>query len=142
MKSAIQIRQFRFPDDFNTVVELWDECGPGVRTGRSATKQEIKKKFDRDPELFLVAEHNGKIIGSVLGGFDGRRGLIYHLAVQESYRNQGIGRELMANVERLMVAKGCLRSYLLITKDNPAKEFYERQDWQEMDLFPLGKDLQ
>jgi ribosomal protein S18 acetylase RimI-like enzyme len=126
MKSEVHFRQFRFPDDFIPVVELWAQCGPGVRTVRTDTKQEIKKKFDRDPELFLVAERDGRIVGSEQGGFDGRRGLIYHLAVKENFRNQGIGREILASLERLMVEKGCLRSYLLITKDNPAKEFYER----------------
>ncbi|MBK5108784.1 MAG: GNAT family N-acetyltransferase [Anaerolineales bacterium] len=46
-----------------------------------------------DPDLFLVVEHRGKIIGTVMGGYDGRRGFVYQLAVQEDYRRQGIGKD-------------------------------------------------
>ena len=53
----------------------------GVHVGRSDTPAEIEKKLARDPDLFLVAECEQQIIGSVIGGYDGRRGMIYHLAV-------------------------------------------------------------
>lgn len=48
----------------------------------------------------------------------------------------------MENLEELLREKGCLRSYLLMTKDNPAIEFYRKQGWQILDLFAMGKDLQ
>ena len=57
--------------------------------GRSDTLAEIAKKLERDPDLFLVAESAGRIIGSVICGFDGRRGIIYHLAVASTFRGQG-----------------------------------------------------
>ena len=142
MKKPIHIRPFRFPVDYGSVVELWDHSGPGVHRGRSDTLEEIAKKQGRDPELFLVAELRGKIVGAVMGGYDGRRALIYHLAVNEEHRQQGIGKALMETLEELLREKGCLRSYLLITKDNPAIEFYEKQGWQLLDLCALGKDLQ
>jgi ribosomal protein S18 acetylase RimI-like enzyme len=94
MKEEIHIRQFGFPDDFIPVVELWDRCAPGVQRGRSDTEIEITKKQEIDPDLFLVAEHRGRIIGTMMGGYDGRRGLVYHLAVREDYRRQGIGKDL------------------------------------------------
>jgi ribosomal protein S18 acetylase RimI-like enzyme len=109
--------------------------------GKWDTFDEISKKLSRDPDLFLVAEQKGEIIGAVIGGFDGRRGLVYHLAVSEKYRGQGIGKELMSVLEDGLREKGCLRSYLLITKDNPAIEFYRKQGWQSLDLNALGKDL-
>jgi len=142
MKEGIHIRQFGFPDDFIPVVDLWERSAPGVQRGRSDTEIEIAKKQEMDPDLFLVAEHHGKIIGTVMGGYDGRRGLVYHLAVREDYRLQGIGKDLLETLEQLMQEKGCLRSYLLITKDNPAIKFYEKQNWQLLDLFAMGKDLQ
>ena len=142
MIASVKIRPFRQPDDYEAVIELWDQSGPGVRMGRSDTLDEISKKLSKDPELFLVAEYNGKVIGVVIGGFDGRRGLIYHLAVSERFRGQGIGKELMSILEDGLRDKGCLRSYLLITKDNPAIKFYEKQGWQLLDLYALGKDLQ
>ena len=142
MKKPVHIRPFRFPDDFGAVADLWDHSGPGVHTGRSDTLEEIAKKQGQDPDLFLVAEHYGKIIGSVMGGYDGRRAIVYHLAVFEDHRQQGIGKALMKTLEELLREKGCLRSYLLITKDNPAINFYEKHGWQLMDLLALGKDIQ
>ena len=76
---------------------------------RSDTPAEIEKKLTRDPDLFLVAEHDNKIIGTVIGGFDGRRGLLYHLAVDGSFRGQGIGTLLLSEVESRLRLKGCRR---------------------------------
>lgn len=136
------IRNFIFPDDYPQIQRLWNEVGPGVRLGRSDTPTEVAKKLQRDPDLFLVAEYDGQIIASVVGGFDGRRGLVYHLAVAELFRQKGLGTLMMQELERRLRDKGCLRSYLLVTKDNSeAIRFYESHGWQRMDLFTYGKDL-
>jgi ribosomal protein S18 acetylase RimI-like enzyme len=141
---SIKIRDFQFPSDYDPVYELWGSIEKGVRTGRSDAPAEIEKKLARDPELFLVAESEGEIIGSVIGGFDGRRGLIYHLAVAASFRGMGIGSRLMDEVESRLRAKGCLKCYLLVTSDNPeAEAYYQRRGWQHMDYIRLfGKELQ
>jgi ribosomal protein S18 acetylase RimI-like enzyme len=98
--------------------------------------------LERDADLFMVAEADGKIVGSVLGGFDGRRGMMYHLAVAREYRQQGIGALLVDELERRLRAKGCIRYYLLVTKDNlEAIRFYEQRGWMRMDLYAYGKDL-
>jgi putative acetyltransferase len=93
--------------------------------------------------LFLVAERQGVIIGSVLGGFDGRRGMVYHLAVAAGQRQQGVGEALMNELESRLRQKGCIRYYLLVTRDNlEAIRFYEKRGWRNMqDLFAYGKDL-
>lgn len=142
MKNPVHIRQFRFPDDSNPVIDLWDHSGLGVQMGRSDKVEEIAKKQNMDPDLFLVAEYFGRIIGEVMWGYDGRRGLVYHLAVEDGYRQQGIGNDLLEELEELLRKKGCLRSYLLITRDNPAIKFYEKHGWQLLDLYAMGKDLQ
>ena len=95
----MQIREFQFPEDFPQVENLWTSMERGVSLGRSDTPDEIQKKLARDPDLFLIAEENGQIIGTVIGGYDGRRGLLYHLAVAASYRERGIGSRLMDEVE-------------------------------------------
>lgn len=136
------IREVAYPQDFPAILELWGASGPGVRLGKSDTPAEIEKKLKRDPDLFLVAETQGQIVGAVLGGFDGRRGLVYHLAVAHELRGQGLGRFLMDEIERRLRAKGCNRSYLLVTKDNPeALDFYDQRGWERMDLHILAKDL-
>jgi ribosomal protein S18 acetylase RimI-like enzyme len=140
----VEIREFRFPADYESVYKLWQSMDKGVRVGRSDTLAEIQKKISRDPDLFLVAEADGCIIGSVIGGFDGRRALIYHLSVAESFRGKGIGSRLMDEVESRLRAKGCLKSYLLVTSDNiEVEEYYQRRGWQHMDYVHLyGKELQ
>lgn len=138
-----RIREFRYPDDLDAVTRLWQAIEKGIHLGRSDEPAEIQKKLRRDPDLFLVAELDDKIIGSVIGGFDGRRGLIYHLAVAASFRGQGIGSRLMSEVESRLRSKGCLKCYLLVTVDNEeAMQYYEHHGWEHMDGVKLyGKEL-
>ena len=141
--SPIQIRQFQYPQDYPQILSLWSSMERGVRVGRSDTPEEIEKKLARDPDLFLVAEIDGRLIGTVIGGFDGRRGMIYHLAVEASFRKQGVGAMLMTEVERRLKEKGCIKSYLLVTTENEsAMQFYEQRGWSHMDHVRVyGKDL-
>jgi ribosomal protein S18 acetylase RimI-like enzyme len=143
MTSKIQIRQFCFPADYQQVYELWSSIERGVHVGRSDTPTEIEKKIARDPDLFLVAERENKIIGSVIGGYDGRRGLIYHLAVNAAFRGQGIGSQLMDEVESRLRAKGCLKCYLLVADDNhEVGTYYQERGWKHMnDIQLYGKNL-
>ena len=142
LPDGVVLREFRFPEDYAKVIDLWEHAGPGIHVRRSDEKKEIAKKLQRDPDLFLVAESGGRIIGSVMGGFDGRRGLVYHLAVQEDLRNKGIGTALMNELETRLKEKGCLKAYLLVTRENNlAMEYYTAHGWENMDLFIFGKDL-
>jgi len=141
-KNSPNLRQFQYPDDYPAVLTLWEAAGPGIHVRRSDQPEEIEKKLQRDPDLFLVADIDEQIIGAVMGGFDGRRGLVYHLAVAQAYRHAGIGAALMAELERRMIAKGCIRCYLLVTRENTdAAHFYEHSGWECMDLHIFGKDL-
>jgi ribosomal protein S18 acetylase RimI-like enzyme len=139
----ISLREFRFPEDYPAVLDLWQHAGPGIHVRRSDEPGEIQKKLRRDPDLFLVAEAAGKIVGSVVGGFDGRRGLIYHLAVAAEYRKAGTGSLLMEEVERRLRAHGCIRCYLMVAEDNlDAIRFYEKRGWEPMNgILTYAKDL-
>jgi len=139
---AITLRTFRFPDDYEEVYHLWQESGEGIQLRHSDEPQEIEKKIQRDPDLFIVAENEGEIIGAVLGGYDGRRGLMYHLAVNKDYRQMGIGAQLQAELEKRLQSKGCTRYYLLVTPDNNvAIRFYENRGWEQLNLQVYAKDL-
>lgn len=141
--SEIRLREFRFPEDYSTVLELWKNAGSGIHVRRSDEPEEIQKKLQRDPDLFLVAESDGRIVGTVIGGFDGRRGLIYHLAVDNGVRQRGIGTLLMEAVERRLKSKGCIRCYLMVAEDNEnAIRFYKTRGWSDMDgIYTYAKDL-
>jgi ribosomal protein S18 acetylase RimI-like enzyme len=140
----VRIREFRFPEDLPQVMQLWESIEKGVNLGRSDEVAEIEKKLQRDPDLFLIAEVETEIVGTVIGGFDGRRGLIYHLAVSDPYREQGIGTRLMETVETRLRSKGCIRCYLLVTKDNEeAMRYYQGIGWERMDfVIPFAKNLE
>jgi ribosomal protein S18 acetylase RimI-like enzyme len=140
---GLRIREFRFPDDYAGVRLLWENAGSGIQLRRSDTLEEIQKKVQHDPDLFLLAEAEGKIVGSVVGGFDGRRGMVYHLAVDQLHRKQGIGERLMDELESRLIGKGCIRCYLMVTVENEsAMRFYEKRGWEHMDhIITYGKDL-
>jgi ribosomal protein S18 acetylase RimI-like enzyme len=140
----VSLRDFHYPADYPSTRQLWEQAGQGIQLRRSDDPLEIQKKVARDPDLFIVAEAEGKIVGTVIGGFDGRRGMVYHLAVNESYRKQGLGGLLMDELERRLKAKGCIRSYLLVTVENEnAIRFYEENGWVRMNnVYTYGKDLE
>jgi ribosomal protein S18 acetylase RimI-like enzyme len=136
------IRTFEFEQDLQKVIDLWTHAGPGVQLSRSDQPLEIRKKLKNDPDLFLVAELGGVLIGAVLGGYDGRRGMVYHLAVANEYRKVRVGKILMQELEDRLRSKGCLKYYLLVTKQNKeALDFYENIGCQVMDMYILGKEI-
>jgi len=136
------IREFDLARDFDAVTALWQASGPGVRLGLSDTPEEISRKLKRDPDLFLVAENEAQVVGAVLGGFDGRRGMVYHLAVTPEARGRGLGTALMAELEARLKAKGCRKYYLLVTHDNTdVTDFYQRLGWSVMPVNIMGKEI-
>ncbi len=137
----IRMREFTL-GDYDAIYQLWSNAGPGIGLGRSDTREEIAKKLQRDPDLFLVAESDGKIIATVIGGFDGRRGIVYHLAVEQAYRGSGIGKLMMEEIERRLTAKGCLRSYLLVKREAAdVQGFYRDIGWEKMNITIMVKNL-
>ncbi len=135
------LREFTM-SDYPAVLALWQQYPDALGIGRSDARGEIEKKLLRDPDLFLVAEDEGKIVGPVIGGFDGRRGIIYHLAVDHGYRGRDMGRTLMDEVERRLAAKGCIRAYLLVKRENLAViEYYEKLGWETIPVATMGKNL-
>ncbi len=136
------IRLFRYPEDYDAAIALWKAAGPGINVRRSDEPEMIAHKLQRDPDLFLVAEAQGQIIGTVIGGYDGRRGMVYHLAVVASARQRGVGAALMDELESRLRQKGCIRCYLMVTAENEnAMRFYEARGWEPMTVHTYGKNL-
>lgn len=128
---SIRLREFSFAEDYERVLALWQGIESGMHVGRSDTPGEIQKKIQRDPDLFLVAEADGRLIGTVIGGFDGRRGMIYHLAVEKNFRGRGIGGMLLSEVEKRLQARGCLKCIMHVLDDNEeAMQFYRNKGWR------------
>ena len=140
--TQIEIREFQYPADYDRVIGLWNSAGSGVHVGPSDTPQELQKKLKRDPDLFLVAASGEEIVGSAMGGFDGRRGMIYHVAVAPAHRRQGLATRLMREIEERLRAKGCIKCYLLVFPDNAdAIEFYKQSGWNVLSNVVFAKEF-
>lgn len=140
--SNVLIREFRFPDDYRSALKLWEDMEKGVHVGPSDSPDEIQKKMERDPDLFLVAELDGQIVGTVIGGFDGRRGTVYHLSVAAPHRTLGLATQLLNVLEVKLRLKGCMKCYLLVNADNlDAFSFYEHRGWKRTDNVIFSKEF-
>lgn len=137
LRQAWSVRAYR-PSDHARVVRLWNASG--IHIGPSDSAQELERSRRRDPDLFLVAESRGRLVGVVLGRFDGRRGWIHHLAVASDHRRLGLGRDLVTRVERGLLRKGCAKVNLHIEPNNgDVSEFYSRLGYRHRDLLFMEK---
>jgi len=128
--------------DYDAIVALWN-LAKGVEVAEGDSKEEIRAYLLRNPGLSRVAETNGTIVGAVLCGHDGRRGLIYHLAVAPAQHGHGIGKRLVQEcVERLRGA-GITRALILVARDNASgHSFWLRTGWEDVPGATLmGLDL-
>ncbi|HLY68029.1 MAG TPA: GNAT family N-acetyltransferase [Chloroflexota bacterium] len=120
------IREFQ-PKDYAAVAELWEASG--IRT---ESLEDVRFKLQRDPELFLVAEDGGDIVGVVLGTFDGRFGSVNRLAITESHRRGGLASALLERVEDSLRAKGARRVWAWIEGHNQAsRALFARNGYEE-----------
>ena len=127
--------------DRGEVVALWNTVFADDPP-RNAPERVIERKLGTQRELFLVAEHRGRVVGTVLGGYDGFRGWIYHLAVAPEHRRAGFGRALMQEIERRLHALGCPKINLQIRAHNSGvRAFYERLGWTVEAHISMGKEL-
>jgi len=138
-----RLREFDLERDYEAALALWSNSGPGIAVSHSDTREALTLKLRRDPDLFLVAETGGELIGSVIGGWDGRRGIVYHLAVSKAYRRQGIARMLMEELEKRLKVRGCRRMWLMVHHDNvDVIAFYESLGWEKIPVQSMGKRLE
>jgi ribosomal protein S18 acetylase RimI-like enzyme len=136
------IREFTL-EDYDGVLALWSGAGPGVDRRPSDERDQVALKIERDPDLFLVAATGGRIVGAVMGGWDGRRAYVYHLAVAPGLRRRGVADLLMDELEDRFRAKGALKVKCQIHTHNDASlAFFRQRGWEiEEGLWPVGKVL-
>ncbi|UCG91789.1 MAG: GNAT family N-acetyltransferase [candidate division WOR-3 bacterium] len=101
----IILRELRI-EDYDALIELWTEAKLLHRPKGRDRRDNIERELQQPSAVFLVAEKDGKLVGSIFGTHDGRRGWINRLAVSPSYRRQGIAAQLVKEVEKRLDAMG------------------------------------
>lgn len=135
----MDIRIYR-QDDFDEVLTLWERCD--LLRPWNDPEMDIERKQNHSPELFLVAEVGGEVVGSVMGGYDGHRGSAYYLGVHPDYRGRGIANALINRLEKQLIARGCPKINLMVRAENDAVvSMYEKLDYEIQDALTLGKRL-
>ena len=126
---AITLREMTI-EDYEQAFSIWEQSD-GICINESDSRENIWLFLQRNPGLSVVAENGGKIVGTVLGGHDGRVGMIYHLAVMLPYRGQGIAWMLVEECLRRLSEVGLHRCYIHVLRDNqPAIEFWGKNNCQ------------
>lgn len=111
-------------EEVEQVLGLWREAEttPSV----TDTREEVLKLLAEPAAVLLVAEADGRLVGTVIGGWDGWRGNIYRLAVAPGYRRRGLARLLVAEADRSLHRMGARRITALVEGDHPwATDFWD-----------------
>lgn len=137
---TVAIREFR-REDAEAVVGLWEV--PGLTRPWNDPRRDIERKLAVQPELFLVAvDPADRVVGSVMAGYDGHRGWLYYLASDPGHRGQGIGRALVVEAERRLLAYGCPKVQLMVrTENEQAMAFYDRLGYERFEVATTGRRL-
>lgn len=138
--NTMKIRPFELNDE-EQVIALWQECKLVVPW--NDPKKDIQRKLKVNPELFLVGEIDGVIVGSIMGGYEGHRGWVNYLAVTPSHRKKGYGRQLMAYVEIKLKEMGCAKVNLQVRDTNTeVVAFYKSIGYDLDHVTGMGKRLE
>jgi ribosomal protein S18 acetylase RimI-like enzyme len=141
MKEAIRTREFLI-GDYEAAVELWKRV-EGLEIAEGDDKESVAQFLKRNPGLSRVATDGSVIVGVLLCGHDGRRGHIYHLAVDPTYQGVGLGKRLVEECFSGLRNAGIQRAIILVAKDNPrGREFWLRCGWEDLPgALAMGKDV-
>ena len=122
-------------NDYEEIINLWKSTdGMGLRS-LDDSQQGISVFLKRNPTTNFVAIDNGKIVGTILCGHDGRRGYIYHTVVKESYRNQGIATKLINAAISALQQERITRVCLNVMETNEyGKSFWLNRGWEKKDF--------
>jgi len=123
MADGATIRPAR-SDDVEQVLALWRDAD--ATPSPTDNREEVLKLFAEPAAVLLVAEADGRLVGTVIGGWDGWRGNIYRLAVAPGYRRRGLARLLVAEADRSLHRMGAKRITALVEGDHPwATDFWD-----------------
>jgi ribosomal protein S18 acetylase RimI-like enzyme len=121
------------------VVRLWHDVF-GHATGHNAPGLSIDRKLALADGLFFVALDGGRVVGTVMAGYDGHRGWLYSVAVAPRQQKRGIGAALVVHAEKALAARGCMKVNLQVLAGNEAVTgFYEALGFAVEPRVSMGK---
>lgn len=122
-------------DDYDELFTMWKNTpNMGLRS-LDDSKEGISCFLRRNPNTNFVAYEDGKIVGAILSGHDGRRGYIYHTVVLPEYRKQGIASNLVDAVVKALQEESITRVCLNVMKTNEqGKKFWISKGWERKDF--------
>jgi ribosomal protein S18 acetylase RimI-like enzyme len=140
LDDAVTVRTYAEQDEAG-VVALWRTVFPD-NPPWNLPAEDIRRKLSVQPELFLVGERQGEIVGTVLAGYDGHRGWLHLVAVAPTCQRRGVGRALIAEAERRLAGLGCPKVNLQVRASNEAVvAFYRKLGYAVEERVSMGKRL-
>ena len=138
-ETRLHIRPYHDRDE-KAVIDLWRECELLVPWNNP--KLDIERKIKVNPELFLVGLLNGKVVATVMGGYEGHRGWMNYLAVSTDHQCKGFGKQIVFALEEKLKAMGCPKINLQVRASNTdVIRFYESLGYSNDHVLSMGKRL-
>jgi len=141
MSGKIITREFSI-DDYDAALRIWERV-KGIEIAEGDDRESVAQFLARNPGLSRVAADGSAIIAVALCGHDGRRGHVYHLAVDPAYQRRGLGQRLLDECLEGLRRTGVKRVIIMVAEDNPrGREFWKRGGWEELPgAIGMGIDL-
>jgi ribosomal protein S18 acetylase RimI-like enzyme len=141
MSVNIDTREFSI-NDYDAALELWNRV-EGLEIAEGDDRESVAQFLARNPGLSRVAIDGSVTVGVALCGDDGRRGHIYHLAVDPAHQGRGLGKRLLDECLEGLRRAGVKRVIIMVADDNPrGGEFWKRCGWAEIPgAIAMGIDL-
>jgi ribosomal protein S18 acetylase RimI-like enzyme len=135
----VNIRLFQLADK-QDVIALWAACG--LVMPWNDPENDIERKLAVGADLFLVGEREGKLVAVAMGGYEGHRGWVNYLAVEDDLRGMGYARQMMDELEVRLLTKGCPKINLQVRGSNlDVQRFYEALGYKKDACISMGKRL-
>jgi len=141
MSGNLDTREF-FIDDYDAAIRLWRRV-EGLEIAEGDDREGLAQFLRRNRGLSRVAIDGAAVVGVALCGHDGRRGHVYHLAVNPAYQGCGLGKRLLDECLNGLRSAGVKRVIIMVADDNQrGAEFWKRQGWEEISgAILMGIDL-
>ncbi len=128
--------------DYDAARGLWERT-EGIGLSAADSRENLAVFLSRNPGLSFVAVEADRLVGAVLCGSDGRRGFLYHLAVDPAARRKGTGRRLVKSCLSRLHQSGMRKCHIFVMADNAdGRRFWERIGWVERpELVVMSRDV-